>query len=343
MRRRSILILGAVALLLAGATGLYAWWWHRVADALVDGLPAWAAARTADGLRLGWRAVAVDGFPLAFRIRIDGPTVGRVIPPTGTWQADGLEVSARPWRLTEWQIAAPAPSRLSVPVGPSTWSARIAAIDGTMRLASGVGTAEIVAREVSAESADPVRIASVRIVVGGPPSRPDAAGALTATAERVSLPESVPAILGREIDSLTVAGSLVGTIPPAPPATALELWRAAGGIVELDRVALRWADLMVDGSGTLALDRALQPLIAGTATVSGHIETIDALTANGMMRLGEAIGAKLVLGALSRPAEDGRPSLRMHITMQDGRLSVGPEGGRSFRVGRIPPIRWPDR
>jgi hypothetical protein len=80
----------------------------------------------------------------------------------------------------------------------------------------------------------------------------------------------------------------------------------------------------------------MQPLFAGTATVRGYSEAIDALAQAGLMPPNQATGAKIALAALAKPAEDGGPpAVHLPLTIQDGFLYVGP-----LKLARMPRIIW---
>jgi len=126
-----------------------------------------------------------------------------------------------------------------------------------------------------------------------------------------------------------LTATLMGAVPPTPPGgsppEALARWRDDGGTVEIQRLALGWGPLSVTADGTLALDEGLQPQAALSAHVTGYGETVDALLRAGMVKPRAAFIAKLALGAMAKtPANGGPPEIAVPVTIQDGKLYVGP-------------------
>jgi hypothetical protein len=92
-----------------------------------------------------------------------------------------------------------------------------------------------------------------------------------------------------------------------------------------------------DATGTVALDGRMQPVGAFTARIQGFFEAVEALRARGLIRGRDASMAKLVLGAMARPAPGGGPPvLSLPVTLQDRVLYAGP-----VALVRLPELRWP--
>ncbi|MEE9194263.1 MAG: DUF2125 domain-containing protein, partial [Alphaproteobacteria bacterium] len=88
---------------------------------------------------------------------------------------------------------------------------------------------------------------------------------------------------------------------------------------------VHWGPLNFSATGTLALDQDLQPLLAMTATITGFNETIDALAAARAIKARDATVAKMLLSLLAkRPGGGGPAELKIPLTVQDGKLFVGP-------------------
>lgn len=343
LRFRTLASVAAASVLVAGA-GLYAWYWHWAAAEINRSLPAWEAAMAADGLAIRHGPVAVDGFPFAFRLAFPRPVLERAAAfPVGTWTGDRLVATARPWRSTLWSIEVPAPSRLAVSTGEGRSQATVERVEGVLHLDPAAGELRLTAYRIAGTGADPVSIDFGRLRLAPDPSRPQAV-AVALSARRIRLPEKARSPLGREIASLSAEGAIVEPIPRLPPRVALEGWRQAGGAIDVEGFQLRWGDLDLDGAVTLALDRTLQPMGAGTVVVRGHEAVVDALAAAGSLGRGEAFGARVLLGTMAMPAEDGGPArLRVQFSIQDGRFHAGPIGGTSIGLFSLPRIQWPER
>jgi hypothetical protein len=93
--------------------------------------------------------------------------------------------------------------------------------------------------------------------------------------------------------------------------------------------------LFVEGDGTLALDRDLQPVGALSARVSGYGGALDMLADAGLVRPAVAAAATTVLNLIAKIPNEGDPAeARMPITIQDRQFSVGPVN--FFEFPRIP-------
>ena len=88
------------------------------------------------------------------------------------------------------------------------------------------------------------------------------------SAEKILLPKEARYPLGRTIGKAAIDAKLIGN--PAfgqTPSRTLEAWRDAGGTLEVRRLDLVWGKFDLSGEGTVALDNALQPIVAMTASV----------------------------------------------------------------------------
>jgi hypothetical protein len=128
----------------------------------------------------------------------------------------------------------------------------------------------------------------------------------------------------------------MGMMPPLWPREALAAWRDGGGVFQLRESEISWGPLWAAGDGTLALDQAMQPLAAGTVRIAGLSETLDALTAAGMLQPDPAKLAQIMFGALARPpVEGGRPEVKLPLSIQNGFVYMGP-----IKLARVQPIDW---
>ena len=126
-----------------------------------------------------------------------------------------------------------------------------------------------------------------------------------------------------------------GALPPGQLVPALTHWRDDGGTIELQSLRLRWGSLLVDASGTLALDNALQPEGAFSAVITGQDAAVDVAVKTGALKPSDAGAAKAVLGLLARPNGNGDKALTLPMTIQNQRLYLGPA-----KLANIPPIPW---
>ena len=95
---------------------------------------------------------------------------------------------------------------------------------------------------------------------------------------------------------------------------------------------LDWPPLDIEGDGTLSLDRQMRPLGAFTADIVGYRDTIETFEKLGRLTRNQATIAATALDAMATTDEAGNKRLSVPLTMQDGRLYVGP-----ILLGDLPP------
>jgi hypothetical protein len=129
---------------------------------------------------------------------------------------------------------------------------------------------------------------------------------------------------GRDVQTLRLTGNLRGGFHGTTLEDLLASWRDGGGVIDFSTMALKWGDLQLDGTGTLALDRDFHPLGAMSGRTSGALKVIELLEANGLTTPQQAAMAKVALLNISeRLDKNGQPVRDMALTAQNGHLSVG--------------------
>ncbi|KGM32322.1 DUF2125 domain-containing protein, partial [Inquilinus limosus] len=128
-RRRRIVAVPTtlVVLLAAGWTG--GWYW---AAGKVESQAQAFAANPPPGVTVDPGTLSVEGFPLAFTVESQAPSLRRA--DGLTWNAAGVVATARPWTLPEVGFTIAPPQRVTLPGSP----ALIAEVKG-----SGSGTARL--------------------------------------------------------------------------------------------------------------------------------------------------------------------------------------------------------
>lgn len=326
----------AAALIVAGC-GAYTAYWFHVAGQLRKGIEDFAAARRADGWMLDFAPPVAFGFP--GRIGIDLGSFALVTPSGFEWRSDRV------------RLIVPGLDPLGPSLEPGSthhlalgdWRGIITASGANVRLrVDGDGDLHAFAFEagrlvLEQPGVEPLSADSLSIGYEwlNPPDpgheKPSAGFALDARAVRMPLPAELP--LNRNLGAVRVEGRIMGTIPETAPLSALAAWSNAGGYVELDKLAVDWTPLSLEGDGTLAFDPALQPLIATTARVRGWNEVMKRLAEAGLMEPGMASAAEMLLAILARPDPQGRPTLTLALTLQDGILYAG-----QVKLLTLPPL-----
>lgn len=118
---------------------------------------------------------------------------------------------------------------------------------------------------------------------------------------------------------------------------SLAHWRDNGGTVEVTDMAVRWGDLDATMTGSVTLDQQFRPLGAFAAEVQGIDPLINHFTQLGVMAPEEADAVRSTFDALiaADTKNDGR--LSVPLTMQAGRLFLGP-----MPIAELPPIADPE-
>jgi len=109
-----------------------------------------------------------------------------------------------------------------------------------------------------------------------------------------------------------------------------------GGVIGVKELIIWYGPMEPETVGTMALDRELQPIGSLTAQVQGYAEAIDAMRISGMISGGDAFGAKLLLGGLSKAdPSTGKSVLNIPLSLQQKTLHAGP-----IALAKIPPVIW---
>jgi hypothetical protein len=350
--RRAVIF---AALVLVAIVAGYAAYWHAAANTLAEGIERWAAERRAEGYEIAYGTPEIGGFPFRLEARLDAPAIAaRPGSRTWRWQGPTLLLHARPWAPLDAEASSPGQHDIEIGRGEG---ARRYVIDATTATgAASFGTdgrlieatialGDLLATEDGWEDRTLLAEAAELHVAPGAANADHTQPSLEfrIALAGVVLPPDAATPLGREVEKLEVDGAVMGRIPGHAPGDdarlrdALAIWRDDGGTLELTRIVGYWGPLDLTGSATFALDAALQPIGAMSATIAGHEATIDALVAAGTVTPRDGSLAKILLAVLSKPSPvDGQPELTAPLTLQDGYLWVGPA-----RLLRLPVIVWP--
>lgn len=353
MSRRRLLLALVVVLAVSAATVVY---WHYASEAFRDGIEAWAAARRAEGVQANYSSLVMRGFPFSLQADLRDPVLSRAVPGSGgatgrelvwEWRGNEVTVAIRPWNTNRVNLHFPGTNQITVPFGDRgrTMFAAAGRAAATVDLdAAGVPTsADVDLEDLDLLSEDGNRSVSIEGMAlsavthsFATPTHQTATFDLSFSGKGIELPKESEPPLGSFVSVVECQASLMGAIPPGPPAQAAKTWREEGGTIEIHRLHLVWGPLEIEAGGTLALDSNLQPIGALSAIVRGFAETVDALVAGGMVRQAEGDNAKQVLGLLAKtPKRGGPPELTVPVTLQNGWIYVGP-----VALAQIPPISW---
>lgn len=347
MSRRSLRRLGigflALAVMLAGGYSIY---WYRLAAVVSDAVPAWAAARQAEGWAVSHGVVTVGGFPFDLQATVPSP---RVETPDGvTWSAPALDAALSPLAPDRLHLSPAGRQELLVPVAGQYRAFWLEAEAAQAVVQLAVHRAEAVTLHlekvaVGEKDVAPATMAALDVALNLPAGATAAdhlaaTALLTVAARDLELPAASATALGGRIGGLDLKARLLGAVPVTEALIdALSRWRDDGGTVEIERLAVRWEPLDLEVDGTVALDAELQPMAAMTSKIRGYAEAVDAFVRAGLVRPDDGRAVKLVLAIMGRsPASGGRPEISVPLSVQDQKLSVGP-----VVLMAVPRILWP--
>ncbi len=334
-RKICALVIAAASLIVLAA--LYTAWWFVLADKWRDGIGRWTADTAARGWTVTTGDIAVSGFPGALHLALPAPKASDSAGNGWTGPAAMLVIS--PFAPLDPHFAAPGHHIFTL-AGHAPVDVQADSLTGSLTVARGGPKAiTVAARQVTSGAIilDGFMVEAHRLdSVPDVPSDPGAP-TIAATAEigRLALPENAVPVLDRTLSVAHIALRLRGMIPPGPPAQALAAWRDAGGTVEIDSLDFDWPPLAGAGNATLALDKTLQPELAGSVTTRGLPVLIDRMVQTGLMQPGPAVAAKVVLGLAANDGPDGMPENKVAVTIQDRVLSLGPA-----KVMELPEVKW---
>jgi hypothetical protein len=340
-RWRPWLIALAVPVTLIAADALY---WHIAERNLEQGFAAWLAARRADGWVATTQPGVPGGWPLAATLTIPGVSLSGAtgeIPGGFAWRAEKLTLRYVLWRPREVTIATAGAQRLRFADGPP-----ISYTVNDLRLEVPVQADAPQFAELSAEAIHADLPGGSNVSLGGLQLHldllPDAsAGRPTLRfafrAKTISPPAPFNQVLGPRITNLTADGALDGPVGQVgTPEVRAAAWRDAGGSLAIQRLALIWGPLDLTGSATLALDRQLQPMGAGSVRAIGYANALDALATHGFITRSTATAAKAILSLLAHnPDDGGPPDVEVPLTLQYRTLSM-----RQVPLMRLPELDW---
>ena len=311
--------------------------WHGLALRLEGIMEEAAAPSPEKDWHASWTRLEAGGFPLSMRVTAQQPKVvwGRG-GEQAIWQAPELVIITNPVNPsgvslvlpTRQDLALESPSRRhAVDISLSHGRAAIGLVSGE------VDAVEIGLKDVTVTSGTGTALATAGTLhlvsaPGGEGEGRDVFLEVTDLAIRSGSAERVERGLARM--------RVVGALPRSGTARErLDAWRRAGGYVDLGDLVLEWPPVVAQGQGRLALDRDNRPIGALRFDVVGYREIIMALVQAGEVRQDQADIVVAALDFMAGPPVDGQRRIDVDLSMQHGRLTIGP-----FTVMRLAPL-WP--
>ncbi len=333
------------AIVVVLGAGLYTAAWFSAAAVLKGQAATWIAAQQRAGYVIDHSEPTVSGFPAqAIVTYADWRMAAPATSTAWAWRTPAIRVSAAPW----------APLRFTVDLAGDHQVTGLGAAQSIISAAKA-----LVRPALSTEgriSEIDVDIAGVTVSLPGHDTAVASieTAALAVTRERTSDGEvwhvtadaanwhapllEDPSAFTPNVRSLRFTADLTGALPSGTLPEALRAWHESGGTLEVRELLFDWPPLSISANGTLALDAALQPVGALTATFKGFNETLEAFARQNSITRSEADTAQAVLGLMARkPENGGAPELRISVTAQDSKLYLGP-----IALLTLEPVAWPE-
>lgn len=338
--RRSRLILVAVPLLLAGGYyGLWSWGADRLNDRLDDRV----ASLQAQGGDYRAANRSTTGFPLGYRLETQNLALRT--PDGVAVRSDHIVAEADVWALTDIALSFDQGLLVSVPTGgDNAPPIRLASATGTGLISAGSGsgveasTLTLNSVSVNAPGADLVQIDSLDVAFTPPPA-PAAPIVLAITARDITAPALPAGLMGGAIESASLEAAATTPLPADMNAAALALWRDHGGSITIERFALDWGSVSIVASGTITLDRDLQPRAELMTEIRGFQQGLAAAQQAGLIPVAQAMLVGVGLATFAGPPDaDGVSTLRAPLTVDNRQVSLA---GVRLPV-RVPRIDWPN-
>ena len=337
-----------VAVVIVAAAVLGGGWWYFV-NRLESDVMAFAARLENQGGHFTAATRTREGFPFRPTVALTNPSIA--FPPGApgpwSWSGERATISVSLFKPTTIDVALSGAGHLQVAPLGQPLDLDIQAERATVQLArdSVRETAAVKLANVSVAdgNGDVSQIDSLTVdlarALTAPTGEHGEAYGVTLQLSGFALPTSHGTPLGRTLNQLVFEAHVLGPLPPALDEDAFTRWRDAGGTIAMPRLIGQFGPLVLSAEATLALDKEMQPLGAGTGRIQGFAPALDALAASEVIRLNDANTAKAFLGMLARPPTPGAPpQLTAPLTIQEGKLFVGP-----VAVMMMPRLEWPSQ
>ena len=335
--------LGWSAAVLGVVVVLWSVYWKVAADQAVDGAQSWAVEQQKAGYKINWQEFDASGYPFSLDIDVLMPVIEA--RDEWRWSTQKLEFHASLWDWSEIDVSAPTQHRIFLSRGTKFHTYDLSAktlnahiiLDGEGIQSLNVHTTslKILEEERSLGGLDSGQV-RLEITAAAGADYSTMAGALEARLQGIEMPDLSISPLGSDISRLSFRAELFGGPPSALTPQELTAWRDLGGVIEVRHLILGYGPLELETAGTMALDKELQPIGSLTAQVQGYAEAIDAMRVSGMISGGDAFGAKLLLGALSKAdPSTGKSGLSIPLSLQQKTLHAGP-----IALAKIPSVIW---
>lgn len=332
--------------------------WFRIAGEVRLRTDAWIAEQATQGVKVTYGDMQVNGYPYRIEVTITD-LAAEGLPQGGAFTVPEVTVLSLPWNptLIVGSLAGETRFRWTDEKGAAqsgTYAAHstgfsIGFADGqAARFALSGDTPVVTATTLQGPlSAKVFEVHARRLAGGAAPAGEGPEDGVAPTAPllgevaidgtEVRLPATVESPLGPLVEKLGYTVGLTGQIPAPAPGRRIEdmvaEWAKGGGTIELSRAETRWGPLNLTLTGSFSIDALNRPIGAISGRIGGLEPLIDGAVAEGRLREAQARGIKQALNAIGFIAKDKEGRVPVSVTVQDGRVSVGP-----VPVGEVKPL-----
>lgn len=329
--------------------GAYAGYWFLLSSQLQRATLDWIEVRRLEGTPVSHEGLSRRGFPLRVRVEIERPAFAtQALGHDIALSSERAALSLSPFAPHDVTLSFAGTQTLDF--GGSAPLARYTGAADTLEVEQRFGLAQTGGQAFARAGAATVRVRGLELRTGGTNDRL-AIARLDGTADELSagasghryelevmdieLPRSLNLPFGNVLERAALTVEVQGRLGTAPLPDAIMAWRDAGGVIELRQIELASGRVRLAGEGTLALDRAGQPIGAMTLRLTGYEAVVDLLAGHGILNTKTAVQIKQLLALRASGSGTGGRSARISLTLQDRILSTGP-----LPLLQVPPIEW---
>jgi hypothetical protein len=113
-------------------------------------------------------------------------------------------------------------------------------------------------------------------------------------------------------------------VPHRTKARSLKEWRDERGSFKVHNLRASWGTLEINANGILALDDRMKPTGEMGATIVGYDDALSIMGTAAYIKPKDAQAASFALNLLGGENAQGRKQITIPLTLEDGRLFLGP-------------------
>jgi hypothetical protein len=333
-----ILFGGILALIIV--IGGYVFWWHHVADRLVELADNWREQRISEGYEISHRPLVTSGFP--YRIRVTAENLSIANPQHEQSPKVSVPVFwavVQPWRINHVIFGVEGQGRAdwreSEHQRGLDFTAASALGSATFNMRGRMETVALDIKELETTPSWRPPVTADRLQLHGRPKPKEDSGEksdeVTMDGQQIALRADNMVIegmddfpLGKRIADFSLSSILYGKVRKLPAEDTLAEWRDEGGFIDIEALNIDWGHGAISGKGAITLDEKLRPLGELETRISGYERILAALTETRQIDENTARTIGFGLGLLSKEGDDGKRYIALPLSAQDGGVYLGP-------------------